>query len=179
MKQCARTTIVYGLVSALTVIPTAGLVAHCTSWTTALTFVLWIDLFFYTIFLARWSRTPFFSIIYPLFLSLATALWADRCLELIIFGLGAFAWIRGGICFCRTPVRCILAETITLVGGAGLVFLFRPETGIVQAMGIWLFFLVQALYFFIVPMNTGKQRDVASLDPFEHALQKASRLLAE
>ena len=177
MKHRVLTTIVYGLASALTAIPTARLAAHFVSWPTALALVLWMDLFFYAIFLARWSQTPFFSILYPLVLLPATALLADRCLEFIIFGLGVLAWIRSGICFRRTPFRCILAETITLVGGTGLVFLFRPETGIAWAMGIWLFFLVQALYFFLVPMTTGKQSEVVSIDSFEHALQKANRLL--
>lgn len=179
MKRCARTTLVYGLISALTVMPAAWLLTGPIGWPMAFKLSLWADLCIYAIFLMRWSGKGIGAIVFPMALLLGTALWPGVYAGFFFLGLGVLSWIRSGCCFCRTPVRAVTAEVITVGGGAGLVALLSPGSTITLAIGIWLFFLVQGIYFYVVPVtdHTGGVRDEA--DPFEMARREAQRVLGE
>ena len=179
MKRHVRTTLVYGLISALTVMPLAGLIAGPIGWPMAFKLVLWLDLFIYAVLLARWSAKGIGAIVFPMALLLGTALWPDVYTGFFFFGLGVFSWIRSGSCFCGTPIRAVAAEILTVGGGAGVVALLSPASTITWAIGIWLFFLVQALYFFIVPATGGATTVETSQDHFELACREAIRVLDE
>ena len=97
----------------------------------------------------------------------------------IILGLGIFSWIRSGSCFCGTPVRAVVAEVITVGGGAGLVALLGPGASVTWAISIWLFFLVQAVYFYLVPTSCAIDAGGTAADPFEQAHREALRVLDE
>ena len=90
--------------------------------------------------------------------------------------MGVLSWIRSGICFTGTPLRALIAELVTVVGGAALVAFQVPSSTVGWAVGIWLFALVQSLYFFIIP---GRDlRDVhTSADPFEEARRELEKVL--
>jgi hypothetical protein len=179
MNRAVRTTVVYGFVSALAVMPATWLLAAPVGWPMAFKLALWADLFCYAVLLARWSGKGLPAIVFPLALILGTAVWPGVNTGFFFLGLGTLGWVRSGICFSGTPVRAVAAEIITLSGGAGLVALLGPGSGITWSMGIWLFFLVQALYFFIVPA-TGLPDTVRPVqDPFEQAHREALRVLEE
>jgi hypothetical protein len=177
MKRHVRTTLVYGLVSTLTVMPFAGLLAGLIGWPISFKLVLWLDLFIYAVLLARWSGKGIGAIVFPTALLLGTALWPGVYSGFFLFGLGVFSWVRSGCCFCGTPIRAIAAEVITVGGGAGLMTLLSPGTTITWAIGIWLFFLVQTLYFFIVPAIDSSDGNRTFEDPFEQACREAQRVL--
>ena len=179
MKRHVRTTLVYGLISALIVMPLAGLLAGPIGWSMAFKLVLWLDLFIYAVLLARWSAKGIGAIVFPMALLLGTALWPDVYTGFFFFGLGVFSWIRSGSCFCGTPIRAVAAEILTGGGGACLVALLSPNSTITWAIGIWLFFLVQALYFFIVPATSGTTTVETSQDHFEKARREVQRVLDE
>lgn len=177
MKRPVRTTLVYGLVSALAVMPAAWSFTGIIGWPMAFKLSLWADLFFYAVLLARWSGNGFCAVGFPMALLLGTALWPGVYSGFFLLGLGVFSWIRSGICFSGTPVRAVAAEIITVAGGAGLVALLAPASSITWAIGIWLFFLVQALYFFIVPATGTSNSALFVEDPFEQAHREAQRVL--
>lgn len=177
MKRPVRTTLVYGLISALAVMPAAWFFARLIGWPMAFKLALWVDLFIYAGLLARWSGKGIGSIVFPMALLLGTVLWPGVYAGFFLLGLGIFSWIRSGICFAGTPIRAVGAEIITLAGGAGLVALLGQGSTLAWTISIWLFFLVQALYFFLVPTTHPPATIRAVEDPFEQARREAQRVL--
>jgi len=96
-----------------------------------------------------------------------------------MLGLGFFSWIRSGICFSTTPLRAVTGEFITIAGGAGLVALLNPGSTVAWAISIWLFVLVQSLYFFIVPANRATLPARSDGDAFASAYREAQRVLED
>ena len=177
MNPAVRTPLVYGFISALAVIPAAWMLAGPAGWPMAFKLALWTDLFFYAILLARWSNKGLIAIGFPLVLLLGTAIWPGVYNGFFFLGLGVLGWIRSGICFSGSPLRAVAAEIITLSGGAGLAALLGPGSSVTWAISIWLFFLVQALYFFIVPATKRFTTAQADEDPFELARREIQRVL--
>ena len=178
MNRPTRTTIVYALAGGCLVVPAAMLLAPYLHWTTALKLTLWADLALYAVLLCRWSRTPLTSILFPLVLLLGTALWPRTYAGFFFLAVGVLSWIRSGICFKAAPLRALAGEVLTVLGGTGLVMVFGGYTSVSWAVGICLFTLVQALYFFIVPsgrMNPGRREETA--DTFERAAREARSVL--
>ena len=179
MKQPVRTTLAYGLISALTVMPAAWSAAELIGWTMAFKLALWADLSIYAVLLARWSGNGLSAVGFPLALLLGTALWPGFFSGYFFLGLGVFSWIRSGVCFSGTPVRGVAAEIITVAGGAGLVALLGPVSTLAWAISIWLFFLMQARYFYMVPTAHATETVRTAADPFEQSRREAQRLLDE
>ena len=179
MTRPVRTTLVYGLISALTVMPAARSLAGPAGWPLAFKLVLWLDLLGYAALLARWSGKGPGAILFPMALLLGTALWPGVYTGFFFLGLGIFSWIRSGSCFCGTPVRAVAAEVITVGGGACLVAFLGPGSSVTWAISIWLFFLMQAVYFYMVPASCSKDAVGTAIDPFEHAHREALRVLDE
>lgn len=179
MNRSVRTTLVYGLISAVSVIPVAGVLAGSIGWPMAFKLVLWADLFGYAVLLARWSGKGLGSIVFPLALLLGTAVWPGVYSAFFFLGLGVFSWLRSGICYSRSPIRAVAAETLTVAGGAGLVVLLNPVSAITWSISIWLFYLVQAIYFFIVPSMENASAGRWEQDPFEQAHRDALRVLEQ
>jgi hypothetical protein len=176
MIRPVRTTLVFGLVGGLMAFPLIGLPDRIWGWPSALKVVLWAIVAVYALFLARWSRTRLTSILFPLGLLLGTALWPGSRAGFFLMGLGVLSWIRSGICFEGPPLRRLAAEIITSVGGAGLAALWGPRSALAWALAFWLFFLVQALYFYMLP-GALLPRDATAQDGFEAALKEAEKIM--
>jgi hypothetical protein len=73
----------------------------------------------------------------------------------------------------------VAAEVITVGGGAGLVSLLGPGSSLTWAISIWLFFLMQAVYFYMVPTSCPADAVETMTDPFSHAHREALRVLEE
>lgn len=178
MNKPVRTTIVFGLASGVLLLPLAGFMTSRLGWPLAFKLSLWLDAALYALLLTRWSSTRVVSILFPLLLLLGAVLWPYAYSGFFLLGLGIFSWIRSGICFKAPPLRRLTAEVITVAGGAGLVAICGPASPFGWALAVWLFFLVQALYFFLVPAAARKGGvDQQSRDPFPAALQEAENVL--
>ena len=177
MKRPIRTTLVYGLICALTIVPTAGLLSAYIGGSLAFKLMLWTALCGYAVLLSRWSAKGLGNLLLPLTLLLGIALWPGMHAAFFFLALGMLCWLRSGICFSRFPIRAVAAETTTVAGGAGLILLLDPASAVAWSVSIWLFFLMQALYFFIVPVAENDPAASCSQDPFEQAHREARRIL--
>jgi hypothetical protein len=177
MNRPIRTTIVFGLLSGLCLCPAAWFLSAYFGWTAAFKVVLWLDLALYALLLARWSGAHLAPLLFPLALLLGAAFWPRTGSGFLWLTLGVFCWIRSGICYRRAPLRALTAELITAVGGAGLVIMLWPQSAATQILAVWLFFLVQTLYFFILPAPAAANRTQVDADPFDQARQELERVL--
>lgn len=175
MTNHIRTTLIFGLLSAICVIPLTHFPTILWGWPVALKCFILANLILYSFLLCRWSNTSIVSIAFPLLLATGMALHPGTYSGFMLVILGVFGWIRSAICFNEMPVRSLIAEFITLGGGAIFLVFWWPEPTMVLSVAIWLFFLFQTLYFFIVPPSTENPISVVS-DPFEQASREMERL---
>lgn len=176
MSKPVRTTIVFGLISGIVMYPAVMLLAPIVGWSAAVKLTLWGNLAFYALLLARWGHAATLGILFPLALLLGAALWPPTHAGFFLLALGVLSWIRSGICFTGAPLRGLTAEFVTVVGGAALVAFQVPSSTIGWVVGMWLFALVQSLYFFIMPAReTRKVRP--STDSFEEARRELEKVL--
>jgi len=172
-----RTTIIFGILSACCVLPFIYLLAPYWGWIMTHKIFLSLCLVFYSLMLCRWSKTELITILFPLLLILGVALFPAIQIGYILAALCIFSWIRSGICFRGTPLRAVLGEIVTLTGGAGFIFFWWSHSTLVFPLAIWFFFLVQSLYFFIVPQPSIRNNIQHSADSFEQASRELARLL--
>jgi hypothetical protein len=118
------------------------------------------------------------SIAFPLLLLFVAIITARSTDSFLILALVVFSWIRSGICFPQAFGKRLCAELLLCMGGGLLVAGFVPHSMVVWGMGIWMFFLVQALYFVIFDENR-EAADVSTMsDSFEEARDEAERILS-
>ena len=180
MNKPVRTTLIYGLLSGLAMIPVLWhhhVQGAYGAWPTALELAIWCDLAVYTLLLCRWSRTRLPAVLFPLALLLGVVVWPRAHAVFLLMAMGTFSWIRSGICFNNTPLRALTAELVTVGGGILWIIFWWPQATVSWALAVWLFFLVQSLYFFIIPPNLNTLKRLENQDPFEQARREAERLL--
>lgn len=177
MNKPVRTTLIFGLVSALALVPVLWYQRAYGARPLALELALWLDLVVYAVMLCRWSRTRLVSVVFPLALLLGVALWPRTHAGFLLMALGIFSWIRSGICFRNAPLRALIAELVTVLGGSMLVALWWPKSTLAWALAVWLFYLVQSIYFYILPSRSGFNQTREPIDPFEQARRELERVL--
>jgi hypothetical protein len=176
MSRPVRTTLVFGLAGGLLLFTLGGPPAGIWGWPPAFKVALWAIVAAYALFLARWSHTRLTAILFPLGLLLATALWPGSRAGFLLMGLAVLSWIRSGICFQGPPLRRLAAEIITSAGGAGLAALWEPRSALAWVLALWLFFLAQTLYFYMLP-GANLSVDSAAQDGYETALKEVEKIL--
>lgn len=177
MNHAVRTTVVYALASGFLAVPLAILLSSYFYWAEALKLVLWVDIAIYCILMVRWGGVRLLSVFFPLLILLGAAIWPRAHSGFFIMALGIFSWVRSGVCFKGAPIRTLMAEVVTMVGGAGLLLLIGSHSYGAWALNICLFFLVQSLYFFIVPLGSSRRNPSVANDPFEQAVEDAKKVL--
>ena len=176
MTAPVRTTLIFGLLSGLCMLPLTNFLAIFSGGTMALNIFLALNLVLYSFLLCHWTATRLVTLLFPLFLVIGIALWPNSSSGFILVALWVLAWIRSGICSKAMPGRKVFAELITLLGGAGFLLFWRPEVVFALPVATWFFFLVQTLYFIIIPgMQEG--RKAGDPDPFECARREMDRIL--
>ena len=179
MNKPIRTTVVFALVSGFLALPLTELLSRFGSYPAAFKWVLWMDLAIYALLLARWSRTRLLSILFPLALLLGAAIWPGTWIGFYALALGVLCWLRSGICYSHTPLRALIAELVTVVGGIALVGTLGSNSTAAWPLGLCLFVLVQALYFYIIPTDSDQKTKTAFTDPFEQARHEAEKVLGQ
>ena len=172
-----RSTILFGLLAGLAFIPLSLLLVFILPWGTSYTLIVWLYLATYSLLLTRWGGKSPQVIFLPLVLLFAAVFTRISTDVFLLFALGVLSWIRSGICFEKTLIKTAAAEFLLCLGGGALVAFFMPYSTAELAVGIWLFFLVQSLYFVLfIPKET--EMDTAPQDIFEKAGRCADDILS-
>lgn len=179
MNKPIRTTVVFALVSGFLTLPLTELLSRYISYQAAFKWVLWMDLAIYAMLLARWSHTrrPL-AILFPLALLLGEAFWPDTWIGFHALALGVLCWVRSGICY-NGKLRALTAELVTVVVGITLVGTLGSNSMATWPLGLCLFILVQALYFYIIATDSDQKTKNAAQDTFDHARHEAEKVLAQ
>jgi hypothetical protein len=177
MKTSILATIVFGLIGGLFLAPlTAGL-GCVVSVSAAFCLSIWIYLASYSVLLIYGCGKNMTSAVFPLLLALLSIFWSDSVPANLIIAAGTFSWIRSGICYPDRFTKRFLAEIVLCAGAALIAGSFAPLTVFNRAIAVWMFFLIQALYFVIFEDSAGVQHG-PNHDPFESARQKAETILS-
>jgi hypothetical protein len=180
MKTTARpvqTTIAFGLICGLSLIPLYIGLSYVMSWSNAMSITFWAYLAAYSLMLTAWSQKNRISITFPLLLALVAAFWVDSISTFLLIALGILSWIRSGICYPENITKRFFAEVALCFGGAVVVAILTPKTMLAWALAVWLFFLIQALYFVIFEMNHIEKEDIQH-DLFDQARKQAEKILS-
>ena len=181
MKPAAnpiRTTIGWGVISGIAYVPLCSALGLVIFWPLSFKLSVAILLAGYGALLTRWAQQPLRAILFPLILLFMAAFSLHSTDVYLVAAIGLVSWIRSGIC-CKSGSRAKrMATEIGLGLAAGfLVSRAAPAADMVWALGVWLFFLIQALYFVLFGDNSERQA-LNKVDPFEEAKMAAENILS-
>jgi len=176
-----RTTVLFGLLAAAASVPAVTALDLFLPGSRAFCLTVWFTLSLYGLMLARWAGNGLRGIGVPLLLLLLCALLVHPVPLFLLVAAGVLSWIRSGVCIRGPLLRTLAVELAVSLGGGALVLALAPHSAITWALGIWLFFLVQSLYFVLSGHGGGEEEDEqgASEDRFEQARMRAERILNE
>jgi hypothetical protein len=173
-----RSTIVWGLTGGLIYIPLCSALNLIMFWPLGFRLSLWILLSGYAVLLSRWASRPLRSMSLPLLLLLLSAFLIESATVFLFTALAILSWIRSGICFKKKPLlKRLGAEAGLCLAGGLLVYGAVPGGTPVWALGVWLFFLIQALYFVLFE-NQSRLHPKIEVDPFVKAKMAAEKILS-
>jgi len=172
-----RSTIIWALIGGLAYLPLNSTLNVLTR-PIGFHLSLWVLLVGYAVMLSRWVSRPLKSICLPLLLLLVSAFLINSVTAFLFIALVILGWIRSGICFKgKPPLKRLLAELgLGLIAGL-LVSGAVPGATLLAALGVWLFLLIQALYFVLFEYQT-RCRSSIDVDPFERAKISAEKILS-
>ncbi len=165
-------TAIFGGAAALLSAGAISLPLHFAAWPARLNTALFLCLAAYAALLARLSGKPGRALAAPLLLLSAVLASADSVTGFVIPAAAGLAWIRSGVCFPGPVVRRAAAEILTMAAGLALCGVLRPSGIAGWALGLWMFFLIQALYFAFVDPAPAQ-------DPRQALRSRAQALLRE
>jgi len=162
------------VVAAVTILPLRPI--PCT---TALNAAIFLCLAAYSTFLARSSGRSLRALFAPLFMLAAVMAAAGSVTGFVVPAAAGLSWIRSGICFPGSLPRRVCAEAITCAAGLALVRLLQPPGPYGLPLSIWMFGLIQALYFVGVDAESSGQTKPPIREKIEEAHCRADVLLRE
>jgi len=181
MKSTAkpiRSTIIWGLIGGLLYIPLGVALSRFMLWPVSFQVSLWVLLAGYGVLLTRWAPESLRSIGLPLLLLFLAAFFIRSTSAFLFVSLMVLSWIRSGICFKEKPFLKRFGAEIGLGLATGLLVSgVVPAATIAGALGIWLFFLIQALYFVVFDYRSDPEAGI-EVDPFETAKMAARKILS-
>jgi hypothetical protein len=177
LNRPIRSTIVWGLIGGLLYMPLCTGFGFFVFWPTALHLTLWTLVAGYGVLLSRWSSTPLRPIALPFLLLFIAAIFFRSTPFFLFSALAVLGWIRSGICFKRTSLLKLLgAETVLGSSTALLAIGATPGVTPVWALGVLMFFLIQALYFVLFDQEAHPVLKI-EVDSFEKARMAAENIL--
>ena len=172
-----RTTIIFGLIGGFSFIPLTAGFSCVLPWSTAFCLTIWIYLAIYSVVLIKCCGQKMTAIAFPLLIGLLTIIWTDSAITGLIIAAGILSWVRSGICYPNRFKKRVMVEIVLCAGGGLLIAGFAPVSVLNWAIALWLFILIQALYFVIFENSITEQPGLKK-DPFEAAREQAENILA-
>ena len=179
LKHPIRNTIFYGLFCGLSFVPLSLTLNAIISWSSAVGLTLWLFISGYAVLLNLWGNKIQISTVFPLLLLLPAIFLMDSMVLFFLLALIVMAWIRSGICYQKPGAMRLAVELLLCFLGAVLVQVFTPGSVFAWAVGVWMFFLVQALYFVFFEQTDNRREEPARVDAFELASRQADRILTD
>ena len=174
-----RNTIFYGLICGLSFVPLSLALNAFILWPSAVGLTLWLFIAGYAVLLNLWGDKIQISTVFPLLFLLPAIFSVNPMVLFFIMALIAVSWIRSGICYRKPGAKRLAVELLLCFSGAVLGYVFTPGSVYGWALGVWMFFLVQALYFvFFGPADSQQEKSV-EIDAFERASAQAERILTD
>lgn len=177
IRQPVITTILFGLAGALFFVPLTALLGAVSYWPVNFQVILWMYCAAYAWMMAKWGTVSSLSLVFPLLLLLVFVFWSDSTSAFLLFTMGILSWIRSGICFKGALGKTLAAELLVCLGGGVMVAALEPHTLTTWAVAIWMFFLVQSLYFVFFARDSGVELEAESVDPFEQARRRIEAIM--
>ena len=177
-KRPMLATVIYGLLCGVTFIPVVMALSYVLYWPMAFRLTIWLYLAGYLVFLIRWARVSPLAIPIPLLLLFFLVFWGGSNIGFLFFALGILSWVRSGICFQGEVLKAFSAEAALCLGGGSLVAYFSPNSTITWALAVWMFFLVQSLYFVVFRGSVAGDEEKVERDPFEPAKGQVETILS-
>jgi hypothetical protein len=162
------------LVAAATILPLRPIPR-----TTATNAAIFLCLAAYSAFLARSSGRRLRAIFAPLFMLAAVVAAAGSVTGFVVPAAAGLAWIRSGICFQGSMPKRVCAEAIMCAAGLMLAWLLQPPGPYGWALSMWMFGLIQALYFVAVDAESSGRPEPNVRARIEKAHGRADVLLRE
>jgi hypothetical protein len=178
LKHPIRNTIFYGLFCGLSFVPLSLIFNALVSWSSAVGLTLWLFISGYAVLLNLWGNKIQISTVFPLLLLLPAIFLMDSMVLFFLLALIVISWIRSGICYQKPGAMRLAVELLLCFLGAVLVHVFTPGSMFGWALGVWMFFLVQALYFVFIEYAGNIEEETAQMDPFEQANRQAETILS-
>ena len=178
-KHPIGNTILYGLVCGLAFIPAALTLNALIPRSLAVGLTLWVFIAGYALLLNIWGKKFHISTVFPLLLLLAVIFLAHSMVLFFLLALLVSSWIRSGICYPQSGVMVLGVELLLCLIGAVLVQIVIPGSVFAWTSGVWMFFLVQALYFVFFEPGAHRHGYNAREDAFEKASRQAGKILAD
>lgn len=172
-------TVAFGGAAALLSAGAIGLPLDFVSLPARLNATLFLCLAVYAAGLARLSASPIRGLTAPLLLLSAVLVSASSVTGFVIPAAAVLAWIRSGICFPGPVVRRAAAEILTTAAGLALCAVLRPPGLAGWVLGLWLFCLIQALYFAFVDPAQSPGCERPARDSRQGLRSRAQALLRE
>ena len=133
----------------------------------------------YSVFLARSNGRSQRALFAPFFMLSAVLAVAGSVAGFAVPAAAGLSWVRSGICFPGSMTRRLCAEALTCPAGLAVVWLLQPPGPYGWALGIWMFGLIQALYFVVVDIEGPGLPEKQVPDRIEQARRRADALLRE
>ena len=176
--HCIRNTLLFGLICGLLFIPLRQMLTGIVPPPWADNLIIWLYLAGYGgLLIRRTGRHPL-TLLWPLLPALIAAVTVPSARSCLLLCLGVLGWIRSGICDTGSQSKGLLTEIVLAFGAGALGALLAPRTPAGWAMGVWLFFVIQAFYFVIKDGTGSEAYPGGEMDPFESARAAAERILA-
>ena len=173
-----RTTLFWGLISGLLFIPLNLALDSSLSRSSAICLTFWLFLAGYTLLLSNWSKKTFVLCAFPLLLLCMAIFLVKSISAFFLLSMFVTSWIRSGIFFQKPAGTRLLMEILLCVTGGILITVYSPTATFSGALGIWMFFLVQAIYFIIFDTTIRASEDKFEIDPFDRASKRAEDILS-
>ena len=173
-----RTTILYGLFASVAFLTVNLLGWFWILWPAGKYLFAWLALAGYGLLLTRWSGKSRFRMLLYFLALLFIFILARSELVMVLSGLLMLGWVRSRFCFPVGWAKAIGIELVIGLGGFLLVSFLAPGAPTSQALGVMIFFLVQAGYFVIFDRRQEVSAKKVVVDTFIKAQKEVESILS-
>lgn len=173
-------TVLFGLIGGVSFIPLNLVLNNIFSRPHTICLTLWLFTAGYAVLLCRWSRQKLISVTYPVLFLFLTVFLVQPIDAFFFLALATISWVRSGLCYQERRRTRLVVELFLCVAGGALIAVFTPGSVLAWALGVWLIFLLQALYFAIFDSSPAilESQYEQEPDPFERASRLAEDILS-